>query len=184
MLSEVQQKKINHFFNILDTNKNGSLQLDDFVQVSEEIISQLNIDRQSRGGQLILIKANRLFVQLLIDTQQPDMSITLWDWMKFFEKEIENPREQGPLYGYIFRTTFHLFALFDLNRDNHISIEEYANMLSIYNIDQKNCEKGFAALDKNKDNLISSEEMVNGLNDFFNSKEAEAPGNWIFGDWQ
>jgi len=184
MLSEVQQKKINHFFNVLDVNKNGSLQLDDFVHVSEEIIEQLSIDRQSRGGQLILIKANRLFVQFLIDTHQPELSISLYDWMKFFEREISNPRESGVLYSYIFRTTFHLFSLFDLNRDNHISLDEYANMWSIYKIPLGHLETSFNQLDQNNDSLISAQEMVSGLNDFFNSADRNACGNLIFGPWE
>ena len=184
MLSEIQQKKINHLFNVLDANKNGTLQLDDFVQVSEDILQQLSIDRHSRSGQLILIRANRLFVQLLIDTQQPELSISLWDWMKFFDKEISSsPGETRALDSYIFRTTFHLFSLFDLNNDNQISVEEYSNMWSIYKIPKESCEESFDLLDKNGDLLISADEMVSGLNDFFNSSDPNAPGNLIFGKW-
>ena len=182
MLSEIQQKKINHLFNVLDINKNGSLQLDDFVQVSEDIIEHLNVDRNSRAGQLILIRANRLFVQLLIDTGQPELSISLWDWMKFFEKEV-SAEKSGSLDSYIFRTTFHLFALFDLNDDNQISMEEYSNMWSIYRIPKESCDKSFRLLDHNNDLVISAEEMISGLNDFFTSSDPGAPGNFIFGEW-
>ena len=112
------------------------------------------------------------------------MSISLWDWMKFFEREINEPRENGPLYSYIFRTTFHIFSLFDLNGDNHISIDEYANMWSVYGISPDNCQRSFDLLDQNHDSLISAEEMVEGLNDFFNSSDPFAPGNLMFGEWR
>ena len=183
MLSEIQQKKINHLFQILDTNKNGSLQLDDFTHVSEKIIKCLKIEIGSRKGKLIETKANRLFIQLLIDTHQSELSISLRDWMKFFEKEILSEK-QGSLDGYIHRTTFHIFSLFDLNADNKISMEEYANMWSIYGIPKGECTEIFNLLDENGDSVISSQEIINGLNDFFISSDPNAPGNFIFGHWE
>lgn len=184
MLTEIQRKKISHLFDVLDINKNGSLQLDDFVSVSEEIIGQLGIDEQSRRAKLLRLKANRLFIQFVIDTDQTDMSISLVDWMRFFDNALVDPKENGPLRSYIFRTTFHLFSLFDLNNDKHISIEEYSNMLSVYKISPEHCERSFKQLDENDDLVISSDELVNGLNDYFTSSDPDAPGNMIFGDWQ
>jgi hypothetical protein len=68
MLTDVQKNKIAHLFNVLDTNKNGQLQLDDFVEVSDQIIIHLKWDRESRVSQVLLKKASRLFIQLLIDS--------------------------------------------------------------------------------------------------------------------
>ncbi|MEQ9231514.1 MAG: hypothetical protein RIF46_12595, partial [Cyclobacteriaceae bacterium] len=132
---------------------------------------------------LILIKANRLFVQFLIDTNQPDMHIGIWDWMKFFEKEF-NRNGQGLLHHFIHRTSYHVFSLFDLNRDKFISFEEYENMWSVYKIPPDECRASFERLDQNDDKLISASEMVDGLEDFFKSNKYEAPGNLIFGEWR
>ena len=182
MFSEVQKKKVHHLFNVLDANQNGVLQMDDFVQVAETIVDKLELTRDSRVTRLILIKANRLFVQFLIDTNQPDLSISLWDWMKFFEREIE--KDGGLLYHFVHRTTFHIFSLFDLNGDKHISREEYEYMWSMYKIPMDEIDFCFAALDKNGDQLISVEEMVLALNDFFYSSKQDCPGNFVFGKWQ
>ena len=112
MFSEVQKKKVNHFFNVLDANSNGVLQVDDFVHVANAIVKKLDLEPGSRTARVILIQANRLFVQFLIDTDQPDLSVTLWDWMKFFEREVD--KENGLLHHFIHRTTYHIFSLFDL----------------------------------------------------------------------
>ena len=80
-------------------------------------------------------------------------------------------------------TNFLDFALFDLNNDNQISVDEYSNMWSIYKIPKESCEESFNLLDKNGDLLISADEMVSGLNDCFNSSDPNAPGNLIFGKW-
>lgn len=181
MFSEIQKKKVAHFFNVLDVNKNGKLQVDDFVKVAKEIINQLELDPNSRTAKLILIKANRLFVQFLIDTDQAEMQVDLWDWMKFFENQLSN--ESGTLHNFIHRTTFHIFALFDHNKDRFISQEEYANMWSVYGLNGVDCNESFEELDTNNDSLISSSEMIEGLRLYFHSNDANALGNKMFGRW-
>ena len=103
--------------------------------------------------------------------------------MKFFEKEISS-KKKGSLDGYINRTTYHIFSLFDINDDSQISLEEYSNMWSIYKIPPEECAASFNLLDENGDLVISSKEMVSGLNDFFTSSDPNAPGNLIFGKWE
>ena len=123
-------------------------------------------------------------IQLLIDIDEPEMSISFHDWMRFFEKEIEAEEESGLLYYYIHRINLHLFTLFDLNKDNYIQLNEYANMLSVYKVSAAECMKSFNALDVNKDGQISRSELIQGLDDFFRSPKEDVPGNWIFGDWR
>ncbi len=184
MLSEIQKRKIHHFFDVLDIDRNGYLQPEDFVNVGKRIIEKTGIDSDSRGAKLILIKSHRLFVQLLTDANNPELSLTLYDWIEFFREQLFEGGNQGVLEYYIHRTSRHIFDLFDMNRDNFISKEEYAHMLTIYNIPQEHAEQSFAELDSNHDQLISADEMVNGLRNFFKSNDLNAPGSLIFGEWQ
>lgn len=183
MLSEIQKAKLEHLFHVLDANKNGKLQLDDFISVTDHIIGHLGLDRDARKSRLIINKTSRLFIQLVIDLESRDMSISLKHWMKFFEWEMERHRG-GLLYHYINRTTHHLFALFDLNNDKFISMDEYVNMLTVYNIPMDVCEQSFKQLDRNNDQLISVDELVAGLHDYFYSSDPKAPGSFIFGEWR
>lgn len=182
-LSDTQKRKIHHLFNVLDIDRNGFLQPEDFVNVGKKIVTLLGLDLNSRAARLILLKSHRLFVQLLTDLKNPELSLTLWDWIEFFRDQIED-KEASILEHYIHRTTRHIFDLFDINRDKLISREEYADMLTIYNINQETTIQGFKELDSNKDNYISADEMVIGLRNFFNSSDPEADGNLIFGEWQ
>ncbi|NQZ74890.1 MAG: hypothetical protein HRT61_02110 [Ekhidna sp.] len=183
VFSETPKKKVHHFFNVLDIDRNGQLQPDDFVNVGKKIVSQLGIDENSRGARLILLKSHRLFVQLLADLHNPELTLTLWDWIAFFRDQIESV-DNGILDHYIQRTSRHVFDLFDVNKDKLISREEYANMLMIYNIPNDSAIQGFEELDRNSDDFISSDEMVQALNNFFKSENSEAKGNLIFGDWR
>lgn len=183
IFTETHKRKVHHLFNVLDIDRNGQLQPDDFVNVGKKIVVQLGLDQNARSARLILLKSHRLFVQLLTDLENPEMSLTLWDWVEFFRNQIESPNGTI-LQHYIHRTSRHIFDLFDVNRDNMISREEYANMLTIYNIPQNTAVQGFEELDTNADNAISAEEMVDGLKNFFTSSDGNAKGNMIFGEWR
>lgn len=183
VFSETQKRKVHHLFNVLDIDRNGQLQPNDFVNVGKKIVAQLKLSEKSRNARLILLKSHRLFVQLLADLHNPELSLTLWDWIAFFRDQIESG-DDSTLQHYIHRTSRHIFDLFDVNRDKMISREEYANMLTIYNISQRMAYQGFEELDSNHDNFISSDEMINGLSNFFLSSDTDAKGNLIFGDWR
>ncbi|WP_421763482.1 EF-hand domain-containing protein [Ekhidna sp.] len=182
VFSETQKRKVHHLFNVLDIDRNGQLQPNDFVNVGKKIVTQLKLSEDSRSARLILLKSHRLFVQLLTDLDNPELSLTLWDWVAFFRDQIESDQE-GILDHYIQRTSRHIFDLFDMNKDKLISREEYANMLTIYNIPQDAAIQGFEELDENQDNFISADEMVVGLGNFFRSSDENAKGNLIFGRW-
>ncbi|WP_425392999.1 EF-hand domain-containing protein [Ekhidna sp.] len=183
VFSETQKKKVHHLFNVLDIDRNGQLQPNDFVNVGKKIVAQLNLSPKSRSARLILLKSHRLFVQLLTDVNNPEINLTLWDWIAFFRDQVESD-EPGILDHYIKRTSRHIFDLFDMNKDRLISREEYANMLTIYNISQKVAVQGFEELDENNDDHISAEEMIAGLHNFFRSSDENAKGNLIFGEWK
>ncbi|WP_420317570.1 EF-hand domain-containing protein [Ekhidna sp.] len=183
MFSETQKKKVHHLFNVLDIDRNGQLQPIDFVNVGKKIVAQLKLSEDSRCARMILLKSHRLFVQLLTDLHNPELSLTLWDWIAFFRDQIESD-EPGILDHYIQRTSRHIFDLFDMNKDRLISRDEYANMLTIYNISHNVAVQGFEELDENGDDYISADEMVAGLSNFFRSNDEQAKGNLIFGDWK
>ena len=183
IFSEIQKRKVHHLFNVLDIDRNGKLQPDDFLNVGKKIITQLQLDNDSRSARLILLKAHRLFVQLLIDLENPDLELTLWDWVEFFRNQLQSSNARILDY-YIYRTSRYIFDLFDVNKDQLISREEYSHMLTVYNIPQNTAKIGFDELDSNNDGFISSDEMINGLKNFFKSPDPKAQGNMIFGEWR
>lgn len=181
--SDTQKRKIHHLFNVLDMDRNGFLQPDDFVNVGRRIVDLLCLEQDSRAARLIILKSHRLFVQLLTDLHNPELSLTLWDWVEFFREQVEN-KEEGILDHYIKRTSRHVFDLFDMNRDHLMSRIEYTDMLTIYNLSHEKVIQGFEELDENGDNFISIDEMINGLRNFFRSSDPNAKGNLIFGEWR
>jgi len=183
MLTEIQRKKIEHLFNVLDTNNNGYLQIDDFVRVGEAIVENLQLPRESTKARAILVQSSRLFVQFLVDIESDKMGIDKEEWLRFFEKHLEKGTK-GAVSNYVYRTMAHIFLLFDLNKDKVISYLEYANMISIYNIPPRYTRNSFQKIDLNGDGMISEEEMLTALEDYFYSSDPGGSGSLIFGEWQ
>ncbi len=175
---DIRSKKLLLFFDILDTNKNGVIQCDDFIMVADKIGEALQ--SQSEAIITMKFKATRFYTQLLEDMGKRDTNIDRSEWLNFFLR-IE---ETGYTNKYVMHTSAYIFMLFDLNNDKMISRKEYADMFQIYNINQHYIEQAFDNLDTNKDGAISLSELVFAFREFLLSEDPNSPGNWIFGDWR
>ena len=94
------------------------------MNVAKAIIKQLNIEEDSRLARNILIKANLIFVQFLIDTNQPKFEIDVWDRMQFFEKALDEYSNMFSIYNLDDSDCEKSFKSLDKNSDQHISLDE------------------------------------------------------------
>ncbi len=180
-MTDVQRSKLEYFFSVLDYNGNLILQPDDFTRVADQISNTLNYGPQAKARLELKLKSSRLFIQLLADIGKDDVSITLTEWLDFF-KYFESSRPEY-VKRYITRIVNYIFMLFDQNGDLLINQKEYHDMFKVYGLDTTYVNKGFDKLDENNDGFISKDELIDGCYDFFLSSDAEAPGNWMFGNW-
>ena len=185
-ISDIQKKKIEHFFNVLDNNGNGVLQPDDFTGVGRKICELLDLKPKTKDYELTIVHSYRLFIQIMTDLGKEDeVEITVDEWNQFFESNYisELDADSAPINGYIKRTSNYIFNLFDQNKDGLISAEEFAQMFEIYHINVSYSAESFSKLDLNNDKVISREELLQAFKEYFLSSDPEAPGNWIFGKW-
>ncbi len=184
MLTKVQHQKLTHFFNVLDHNRNGTLQEEDFIGVAENLCIGTGIPFDSKEYNRILSISKKLFGIFVQELKAREDSITLEEWVDYWEHQVLGGNDFTLLKYYIRLTTRYIFDLFDQNLDGRISIDEYLDMFTIYRIDVKYSAKSFLRLDSNRDEFISKQELVNAVFDFFVSDDPEAKGNWIFGNWE
>ena len=184
MLTQLQSQKLRHFFNILDYNKNGVLQQDDFDRVGVNLCANFDIPEGTDDYQKMILKSRRLFHQVLKDLNKTSGStITIKEWLQLFDQIIDQ-QDMEKLKYYIKLTTIYIFDLFDVDKNGIISLDEYVDMFTIYHIDVKYSAKSFLNLDTNNDDSISKVELFNAVTDFFISDDTDAAGNWIFGNWE
>jgi Ca2+-binding EF-hand superfamily protein len=187
VISPLQIKKIRHFFDVLDTDKNGYIEPTDFKSVALKISEKAALPEHSKEFDNLLVQSYRIFIQVLTDLEKhEDLEIHSDEWVKFFHKNLLDKTQSGEpmIHAYITRVVYYIFNLFDKNGDQYISPDEYVRMFEVYNIDSSTSKSCFDKLDTSKDNLISKEELAQALKEFFFSSDENAPGNWIFGEWR
>ncbi len=184
MLSDFQRKKLTYFFHLLDDNKNGYLQLEDFSEIAEELCINLEYEFESSDHKFIVDKSVGLFYKLLKDIPHEEKQIiSLEAWLDFFDKKLISNRNEELLDEYIELFIGFLFDLFDENHDGYISVDEYADLFVTYGIDIKYSAKSFVNLDINQDGKLSKNELIHAAETFMTSDDPSQKGNWIFGNW-
>ncbi len=184
MLTDFQRKKLTYLFELLDDNKNGYLQLDDFSDIAEDLCVNLGYAYESSDHRFIVEKSVGFFYKLLKDIpHEANQIISLESWLDFFDQKIIKPKNEELLDEYIELFIGFLFDLFDENHDGYISVDEYADLFMTYRIDIKYSAKSFVNLDINGDGKLSKNELIHAAEIFLTSDDSEQKGNWIFGSW-
>jgi hypothetical protein len=185
MISPLRKTKIEHFFNVLDTNRNQVLQPDDFKSVAVRICELAEIDKFDKRFDNTIVQSYRIFIQVLTDLEKHvELEINKAEWVLFFERNLISDLDAAPpIEHYVTRVVYYIFNLFDINQDSVLSMDEFVNMFQVYSIDAEYSEHAFNQLDLNGDGVISRDEFVNAVKEYFLSDDENARGNWIFGPW-
>ncbi|MFY0605248.1 MAG: EF-hand domain-containing protein [Cyclobacteriaceae bacterium] len=185
MNSDFQEQKLGHFFDLLDSHKNGFLHADDFAEIAESIRIGLGYEEGGKKHVFLAEKSSKFFHTLLQEIpHQGNQIITKQEWISFIKQEIilgENEETVEEFQEFIIGF---LFDLFDDNNDGYISTDEYVDMFVVYGIDVKYSAKAFLNLDVNKDDRLSRNELLHAFETFLLSNDPSHPGNWIFGNWE
>jgi len=183
MLSLVQTKKLTHLFNILDMNKNGILEEEDFRSIGKNISVALNWESHGLDYEDVMVKCNHIYKVIFgyIPHSEVD-NITLDLWLHYFDFGLSID-EDMVINDIISLFLNEVFEMFDQNHDGCITENEYIDMFKIYGLDLTYTSKGFESLATDGNQKISKEELKNGLMEFFTSSNVESRGNWTFGSW-
>lgn len=182
MLTPLQEKKLTHYFNILDFDKNGILEKQDFTNIGINLSMNLGIFEGSEEYDKLIRKSEHIwhsFKHFMQDNSQA----TLDRWLDFADKNIVNGSDE--LYEkHVNAVTREIIQLFDTDNDGYLSLEEYIELFVAYRIDVKYSAKSFLKLDTNSNEIISYDELLEAVRQFYRSDDKHAPGNWLFGFWE
>ncbi len=185
MSSELKRNKFAYFFDLLDLNRNGLIQHNDFSDMAELVREELQLEEGSEEHKYVAEKATRLFHQLLADiSPEEHQSISKDEWLNFFEEKLGDQIDEEVLATYQELVYLYVFDFFDHNRDGYITNDEYKCFFEIFKLDKEYLEKSFSKLDSNGDKKVSRYEMLAAIEDFLISDDPESPGNWAFGNWE
>ncbi len=183
MLTDLQAKKLIHYFNVLDYNNNGLIQESDFIAIAENLCVLWGF---KEGTDNYLMWINRFksqwneFRDYILGTEEN--SADLEQWLRFADKKLVNGEDN--FYSlFVEKLTEDIFDLFDQDHNGYIEQKEFIDFFMAFRIEVRHSAKSFMLLDTNRDDRISKDELTNGVRAFFRSSNAEDPGNWLFGMW-
>lgn len=183
MLTKFQEKKLTHYFNILDYDRNGYIEESDFLEIAENLATLWDLDYDS-DEYYEAIEVFRQYWKEFVSFVKPvkkDKS-SLMEWLYFADEVIVNGSNE--VYDkYVNKIMSELINNFDTNRDGKLSLYEYLDFFCAYRIEARYSAKSFDKLDLDHDGFISTSELLAGVKEFYRSDNVESKGNWLFGFW-
>jgi len=179
------------FYTFFDANKNKVIDWNDFEVVFEKIKElrgeqsaeyKIVSDAMETVWKGILHQAKNVDIMHLEKLENVPQEVTIEEWDKIWEKFDPN---HMPIWQWEYLK--YMFFLIDTSGDKFIDADEYATVMKIYGMSQKDAVAAFKkfavdpkgkALDK-----IDYGLFVQLWNEYFKSTDKSKRGNFLFGDW-
>jgi Ca2+-binding EF-hand superfamily protein len=183
MLSDLQHQKISHYFRIvLDQDRNGILEENDFLEIGESLCILWIYKPGTPEYQRVIdgcLKSWEMF-QKYFTNQNAEANEE--QFLKFYDNMFSDS-DQSLYKEFVSLMIGGIFDAFDLNKDGVISTDEYTDMFLCYHIPIKHSARAFVKLDRDGDGTITKTELIAAVDEFFRSNDEKARGNWLFGFW-
>lgn len=183
MLSEFQHQKWLHFFSILDFNKNGKINIDDFIGIAENLCVLWGYSEGSKEYDEVLRKCKKSWSELTRIVPREVVEEVYRDEFVECAGDLVDEAGNDLFNQHVSSFVGEIFDYFDQNNDGFISIEEYVDLFMAYHIEVRYSGKAFTKLDLNGDELLSRKELVLAVRQYFLGDNKEDRGNWLFGFW-
>ena len=180
MLTELQINKLERFFYILDFDRNGIIEKEDFIGIAENLCILWRICEGEEKYDKIKSRFEDGWNHFNRFVNNNDGKAN-WDHWIHFAEEVIVKGDEDIFSDYVDEFVGEIFDNFDVDKDGYIDLDEYIDLLVGYRIEVRFAAKSFRKLDRNYDDLISRGELIRAVKEFFRSNDHDAPGNWLFG---
>lgn len=180
MLTTLQKNKLERFFYILDFDRNGVIEKDDFIAIAENLCILWGLREGEEEYHKVQSRFSSGWDRFNLYVNNNSGKASWSDWQLFAEEVMIGGDEQL-FNNYVEELCGDLFDNFDTDRDGYISLEEFIDLFVAHRIEVRFAAKSFRNLDKSKDGKISRGELIDAVKEFFRSDDPDAPGNWLFG---
>jgi len=179
MLTDLQTKKLTRYFQVYDIDDDGVIQASDFERIVENVRILHGVDGDGRD---VLRDAYMgLWDRLRAGADSDgDRGVDLDEWLGYWQLALEN---DDRCEEEVQRITDRLLHIFDLDEDQTIGLNEFADFFGVFGLSVSLAETVFTELDANGDGRITRDELLEMSRQFYRSDDVEAPGNFLFGPY-
>lgn len=185
-LSLFRKKKLLCEFNTFyDLNKDGVITEEDFSQAREHVC-RLN---GWNSGSVKYRKAKELFDEIWRTLREDadfnsDNKVTSEEWLKVWEKRAEADKKDSGEDAPTWLATYMWFRfnMYDRTGDGIVDEEEFCFVLEDFGIPAKQSRQCFLMMTKNGEKQLDYEYFCQLAEEYFNSEDESALGNFITGN--
>lgn len=179
MLSELQKAKIPNLFNMFDADNNGLLEASDIHRIIDTCAAKQGWTKEGEDYEEFkehFLSMWRGMVSLA-DKNQDDQ-VTLDEFLAFYDDVLASPDKAQVVIGGLGGA---IFGTFDTNFSGDLTLAEFKGFYGAMGLDTGYGTMIFSRLDRDSDHNISIKELNGLLDEFFNSQDSQAAGNFLFG---
>lgn len=181
-MTELQQAKQIHYFNVLDYNNDGVLEKQDFLEIADRLSDMRGYEEGSAQHTAVRQEILRIWTNArALSGQENKTRIRLEDWLAHEEKVINS---DVLVRSYVQGIAQAVFDILDADNDHKISEDEYLKFFRAFRGDPENGKTAFEKLDAEEKGFLTRKEFLDVVTEFHMSDDPEARGNWLFGPYQ
>lgn len=180
MLSELQTQKLTRLFNVVDLNKNGVLDVEDYKIILRNSANIRGWKEDSQEYQDLYEAVMSTWEKTKAMSSAQNEKVTKEEWLNFYDSVLQNK----VVYAIVVTDfTNMIFDLYDSNKDGKLQLKEYVDFFQAYQLDQSLAEETFPKLDTAGQGYLTREEILELVDQFYKSDDPSAKGNLLFGPY-
>jgi len=180
MLTDLQRKKLQLRFALLDTDGDGRLTQQDYELVCLRLCAAFGHLPGSAGYERVRAAYLTLWERLRTRMDRDGSGVvTLPQFLESCEHAIVQRRDGfgRNLAGLVEL----LFDVVDADANDAIDLPEFTTWMHAYGVGPRDTVDAFDLLDENGDGVLSKAEMTAAAEQFYRSADPSEVGNWLFG---
>ena len=183
MLSDILYKKLSRHFYFRDLNKDGYVELSDWVQCAQNLAAIREWAVGSPAYEEVVAQHTAMWETFWqpADRDQ-DGKVSLEEYLHLADTQrklgfTHEMKQITKLFAAIFDTV-------DLDDDGEITLAEYKLFFQAWGLDSATAVAAFSGMDLNADARLSREAFLQYGVNFYINDEANVVGNYLFGPYE